>query len=250
MYEAETVCEAPAAREVTLLPARVPFVFMVEQSGSLHTCTTFGKVPAAAFPLFVTVPVSVIAWFIGVVAFELVDPTRSATLGGAVTVTDAVRVKRGLVLSSSPDGVRRPQLSVYTVVTEGETTALPFNAPPIERPPIEHDHVFCVNQVRVDDPPLIMLEGDAEKEATAAAPTVTVTYCTALEPPGPVQLTEYVVVVEGDTVTEPEVAPPVAKFALEQEVALEEVHVSSELSPEFIIVGDAESVAVAAGGTG
>lgn len=52
----------------------------------------------------------------------------------------------------------------------------------------------------------------------------------------------------GETDTVPEVAPPVAKFALEHDVAFVEVHESAELAPEAMLVGEAANDATVAGG--
>ncbi len=72
----------------------------------------------------------------------------------------------------------------------------------------------------------------------------------ALVPPAPEQLREYVVVVVGDTDTEPEVKPPVVKLPLVHDVALADDQVRVELPPEAMLVGAAVNEdTVAAGGT-
>lgn len=109
---------------------------------------------------------------------------------------------------------------------------------------------FVDDHVNVLKAPVAILDGDAESaEVTVPDPLamVTVAYFTALDPPGPVQLIEYVVVVEGDTATDPEVALPVANVALLQEVAFVEVQVRLELEPAGILAGAAENVTSAAG---
>ena len=57
-------------------------------------------------------------------------------------------------------------------------------------------------------------------------------------------------VVVGDTETDPDVSPPVAKLPLVHDVAFEDDHVSVELPPEVMLVGAAANEdTVAAGGT-
>ena len=66
-------------------------------------------------------------------------------------------------------------------------------------------------------------------------------------PPAPVQDSEYVVVKDGVTVTEPEGAPPVEKLVPVQVVAFDDPHVMSASCPDEILVGLATSEAVTAG---
>ena len=63
-------------------------------------------------------------------------------------------------------------------------------------------------------------------------------------PPGPVQVTEYEVVLPGTTLSNPLVAPPVEKFVPVQEVAFVEDQVRVEELPWTTEVGSAVSVAV------
>jgi len=97
--------------------------------------------------------------------------------------------------------------------------------------------------------PLVIEDGLAERFALGAA-ALTVTRAEAeSEPPGPVQVTRYVVVLLGETPSVPEVLPPVLKPEPlpEHEVALELLHESVELLPLVIEDGLAESVAFGAG---
>jgi hypothetical protein len=74
-------------------------------------------------------------------------------------------------------------------------------------------------------------------------PIETVAYAVAAWPALFVQVTEYVVVVEGDTVAVPDVALPVEKFVV-QETAWVDDHVRVDVWPVVIAVGLAESDAV------
>lgn len=63
-------------------------------------------------------------------------------------------------------------------------------------------------------------------------------------PPAPVQLTEYVVVCDGETDTVPAVLLPVAKPVPVHVEALVELHVSAEEFPLVIVLGESEIEAV------
>jgi hypothetical protein len=81
--------------------------------------------------------------------------------------------------------------------------------------------------------------------AVTAAPTVTVADAGSLvAPPAPLQVTEYEVVVVGETGKEPLAAPPVAKPFPTQLVALVPFQVSVVVPPSAIAGGVAVSVAV------
>src|ERR1044071_6572673 len=102
-------------------------------------------------------------------------------------------------------------------------------------------------QVRVDAAPRVMVLGAAAKLITGAASNVTVT-CADDEPPGPVAVRRYVVVVAGDTAVEP-VAPRLPRsWSMETLVALLTVQESVELSPSAIVRGDAAKVICGFGG--
>ena len=80
-------------------------------------------------------------------------------------------------------------------------------------------------------------------------PTVTLALAAGEVPPEPVQVTEYVVLWDGVTVTEPAI-PEVVKLVPVHDVAFVDDHVSVADWPEVIDVGDAESEAVGPGGGG
>ena len=80
-------------------------------------------------------------------------------------------------------------------------------------------------------------------------PTVTLALAAGEVPPEPVQVTEYVVLCDGVTVTEPAL-PDAVKLVPVQEVAFVEDQVRVDDWPEVIDVGDAESEAVGPGGGG
>jgi hypothetical protein len=82
---------------------------------------------------------------------------------------------------------------------------------------------------------------------TGAVVTPTVAEAEA-EPPVPLQLTEYVVVALGETVTDPDV-PDAVKLEPVHDVALVLVYLSVEVWPTVIAVGDAVIVAVGVGVT-
>ncbi|MBU6490968.1 hypothetical protein KGQ25_02335, partial [Patescibacteria group bacterium] len=132
---------------------------------------------------------------------------------------------------------------------EGLTVAVFEVAPPVEKPRPVQEVAFLELQVRVEEEPLVIEVGEAER-VTVGAGVVVVTVTVALEllvPPEPVQETEYVVVVEGYTTAVFEVAPPVEKPVPVQEVALLELQVRVEEEPLVIEVGEAERVTVGAG---
>ncbi len=84
------------------------------------------------------------------------------------------------------------------------------------------------------------------RSMVAEAVTVTVALAAGDVPPAPVQVIVYVVLVVGETATEPEVAVPAVKL-LVHDVAFVEDQVRVELEPLAIEVGDAERFAVGAG---
>ena len=80
-------------------------------------------------------------------------------------------------------------------------------------------------------------------------PTVTLALAAGDVPPEPVQVTEYVALCDGVTVTEPAL-PEVVKLVPVHDVAFVDDHVSVADWPEVIDVGDAESEAVGVEGGG
>lgn len=108
------------------------------------------------------------------------------------------------------------------------------------------DVAFVELQVIVEPAPKAIEVGDAEMVAVGAGTMVTVAVLFT-EPLGPVQLSVYVVVESGFTVTEPDVAFPVEKLVPVHVDAFAEDHVSVEAPPEPTDVGEAERLAVGAG---
>jgi hypothetical protein len=105
-------------------------------------------------------------------------------------------------------------------------------------------------QVSVEAAPLTTDVGFAVKEAVGSPRIVTVAVAAVLVPPGPVQVSEYVVLAVSAPVGwlplvafAPAKVPPVAVH----DVALVELHVSVEVPPLAIEVGLAVSVAVGSG---
>ena len=168
---------------------------------------------------------------------EVGDAER-VTVGAGTTVTVAFFV------TEPPVPV---QVTPYAVVESGFTVSVPEVAPPVEKPdplPVQ-EVVFAELQVRVDAPPEPTEVGDAERDAVGAGAAFTVMTCVSLAvPPEPVQDRVYVVVVEGDAVTEPETAPPVAKPVPVQDVAFVEDQVRVVELPFVMVVGEPERVAV------
>ncbi len=100
------------------------------------------------------------------------------------------------------------------------------------------------DQVRVEDWPAVMLEGNAPICADGKA-DVTITVAEALAvPPLPVQATEYAVLTVGKTGAEPLTAPPVEKPVPAQEVALVDDQARVEDWPEIMLDGEAVRVAM------
>jgi len=104
-------------------------------------------------------------------------------------------------------------------------------------------------QVSVELAPLAMLVGLALKDTLGAgAETVTVTDCAA-EPPAPVQVrVNFVLAVRAGVVLEPLTpSPPLQPPEAEQEVALVEDQVKTDVAPLFTVVGFADRVTAGAG---
>lgn len=84
------------------------------------------------------------------------------------------------------------------------------------------------------------------EQVTVKRSTVSVSESVAV-PPVPVHDNEYVVVVDGVTVTEPDDRPPVSKLVPVQVVEFSDDHVMSADCPSEILVGFATSEALTAG---
>lgn len=121
---------------------------------------------------------------------------------------------------------------------------------PLQPPDAVQDVAFVEDQVRVDEPPEEMADGEAEKLTVGAtAPEVTVIEVDLLvEPPAPEHVIVYEAFAVGDTDSVPEVAfDPDQSLDAEQDVALVEDQVRVEASPEAIEDGEAEKETVGAG---
>ena len=122
---------------------------------------------------------------------------------------------------------------------------------PLQPPEAVHEAALVEFHVRIDVPPLTTVVGLADKATVGAGTTVTVVVAAALEPPAPVQVSEYIVLaVSGPVLWLPLVAsrpaqPPDAVHA----VALVELHDSVELPPTVMRDGLVVRVTVAAGAT-
>ena len=97
--------------------------------------------------------------------------------------------------------------------------------------------------VQVEEPPVVMLEGEAEHDPEIAGTTLTVAAEVA-EPPAPVQVRVYVVVDPGETATVPDGGATAPTPLMLAEVEFVQEYVSAELLPATIEVGFAESEAV------
>jgi hypothetical protein len=120
---------------------------------------------------------------------------------------------------------------------------------PVQPPDAVQAVALVEDQVRVELPPLATLVGLALIVALGVgAETETVTDWPA-EPPGPVQVSVYLVVaVSGEVVCEPLVASvPVQPPDAVQAVALVEDQVSEAVAPLFTVLGLAEKVTAGAG---
>jgi hypothetical protein len=120
---------------------------------------------------------------------------------------------------------------------------------PDQAPAVEHVVAFWLDQDRVDSVPTTTVLGLTLSVTTGAnSETVTVIDCVA-EPPVPVQVSWYSVVLEREPVDQvPLVAtapcqPPAAVHA----VALSEFQLKVDVPPLAIVVGDADRVTVGAG---
>jgi len=132
------------------------------------------------------------------------------------------------------------------VVVVGETLTEPDVPEAVKLVPV-HEVASVDDHDKVDDWPVVIDVGFAVRVAVGVA-AVTETVAEALaEPPFPVQVIEYVVVWVGVTVTEP-LVPLAVKPLPVQEEAVVELQVRVDDPPEAMLVGEAVSVTVGAGG--
>jgi len=113
-------------------------------------------------------------------------------------------------------------------------------------PLMEPEVTFWLVQESVMSSPGCIEVEEAERVHEGPCTDTVIVSVSVAVPPGPVQDTEYVVVLEGVTMTEPDVAPPVEKPVPVHEVALVELHESDDKSPEIIAPGAAVRLTVGA----
>ena len=120
---------------------------------------------------------------------------------------------------------------------------------PLQPPEAVQEVALVELQVSVEAPPGATLVGFAVKVAVGMGRTVTVTLATGLVPPGPVQVSEYVVaVVSAAVFWVPLIASaPLQPPAAVHDVASVELHVSVDFEREATLVGLAVKVAVGTG---
>jgi hypothetical protein len=143
------------------------------------------------------------------------------------------------------------QLSEYEVgVAKAPVLWLPLRPTEPFQPPLAVQDVELLEvHVNVERPPAATTGGDAVNVTVGTGRMVTVVTMGAVTPPGPAQMSEYAVAaVNGPVLWLPLAAnvplqPPEALH----EVALVELHVSTEAFPEATAVGAAASLAVGAG---
>jgi hypothetical protein len=105
-------------------------------------------------------------------------------------------------------------------VTAGEIEMLPLGAPLVEKPVPTQLVALVLLQLKSAEPPIGTALGVVANVADTAAMTVTVTSTGVLvAPPAPAQVSEYTVVVAGETPSTPAIAPPVSKLVPVQDVA-------------------------------
>jgi hypothetical protein len=128
-------------------------------------------------------------------------------------------------------------------VTVGETVAVPDVLLAVKLVPVQLVALVELH-VRVEELPLLIAVGEAERVTVGVACAVTVTVALPLAlPPAPVHVIEYVVLVVGEILTLPEV-PFAVKLVPVQEVVLVDDQLSAEELPEVMEAGEAERVAV------
>jgi hypothetical protein len=174
----------------------------------------------------------------------LVGFAVKVAVGAALAVTMTVAVAAGLV---PPGPVQVSEYDVFAV--RAPVLWLPLVASvPLQPPEAVHAVALAELHVSVEAPPVATLVGFAVNVAVGAALVVTMTVAVAagLAPPGPVQVSEYVVsAVRAAVLWLPLVAsgplqPPDAVHA----VALVELQVSVEAPPLPTLGGFADSVAM------
>ena len=111
-------------------------------------------------------------------------------------------------------------------------------------PLMEPEVTFWLVQESVMSSPGCMEVEEAERVHEGPCTDTVIVSVSVAVPPGPVQDTEYVVVLEGVTMTESDVAPPVENPTPVQDVALVELHESDDESPEIIAPGVAVRLTV------
>lgn len=173
---------------------------------------------------------------------------------GAMTEELNVNVAVGMIFTTALATELPPvplQLSEYEVaVAKAPVLRLPLRSTePLQAPLAVQDVVLLEVHVNVERPPAATTGGDAFSVTVGTGRMVTVVAMGAVMPPGPAQMSEYAVAsVNGPVLWLPPAAsvplqPPEAR----QEVALVELHVSTEAFPEATAVGSAASLAVGAG---
>jgi hypothetical protein len=124
---------------------------------------------------------------------------------------------------------------------------LPDQPPDVED--VEHDVAFWLDHDNVEPVPTSTLLGLAVSVTTGAnSETVTVTDCVA-EPPDPVQVSSYSVVLVSAPVDQVPLVAIVPRQPPEavQAVALAEFQLKVDMAPLAMVVGDADNVTVGAG---
>jgi hypothetical protein len=222
----------------------------------VYTVVTVGD--TCSVPLVALVPVKLPPVAVQVVALVVVHVSVldcpeviAAGLGVSVTVGAATGATVTVTVRL-PDPPGPVQVKVYCVVVVGDTCSVPL----IPREPLQpwlavQVVALVVVQVSVLACPEVIEAGLGVSVTTGAGMVVTVTVAERLrDPPGPVQLRLYWVVLVGDTCSEPLVGlvpvkvPPLAL----QVVALVALQVSVLDCPEVITAGLGVSETVGVGG--
>ena len=230
--DAVTVTVALLADEVPPVPVHVTEYVVV----TLGETETEPEVPLAVKP----VPVQDVALVEDQVRVEEFPETTEVGLAESVAVGRALTLVResSIPHPSAPES-KLTCHHVYPFAEVGPPMTLP-NAP-IDCVPLRVPEEDGVARTLI-----LALTCTRSPVANLLVVTVTVVLLGDDVPPAPVHVTEYVVVTLGETETEPEV-PLAVKPVPVQDVALVEDQVRVEELPGATEVGDAESVAVAAG---
>jgi hypothetical protein len=177
-----------------------------------------------------------------------------AAPSGAMTEGLNVNVAVGMIFTTALASELPPvpmQLSAYEVaVAKAPVLWLPLRpTEPLQAPLAVQDMVLLEVHVNVERPPAATTGGDAVNVTVGTGRIVTVVMRGAVTPPGPAQMSEYAVAaVNGPVLRLPLAASvPLQPPEALQEVALVELHVSTEAFPEATAVGAAARVAVGAG---